>query len=108
VQETLHIHDDDQLSDGENYSTDNAKLMAADVDEESAVPILEHAPADKLAGKKDKDSMFTILKNRPLVSAVLVYCTWSMHNMAYTEVLTFMSWVLNSVSFFSCSPTSTD
>ena len=89
VQETLHIHDEEQLSDGENYSTDNAKLMAAEADEELAVPILEHAPAAVLAEKKDKDSMFTILKNRPLVSAVLVYCTWSMHNMAYTEVLSF-------------------
>ena len=92
VQETLHIHNDNQLSDGENYSTDNAKLMAAEADEESVVPILEHAPAAELVGKKDKDSMFTILKNWPLVSAVLVYCTWSMHNMAYTEVSSFISW----------------
>ena len=92
VQETLHIHNDDQLSDGDNYSSNNAKLMAAEADEESAEPILEHAPAAEAAEKKDNESMFTILKNRPLVSAVLVYCTWSMHNMAYTEVLTFIPW----------------
>lgn len=60
--------------------------MAAEADEELAVPILENAPEAELVKKKDKDSIFTILKNRPLVSAVLVYCTWSMHNMAYTEV----------------------
>lgn len=77
-QETLHIHnDEDAIIDGQAYN-EKAKLLEAEEETEEEV--------EKKRVEKAEDSIWAVFKNRHLVSAVLVYCTWSMHNMAYTEV----------------------
>lgn len=37
-------------------------------------------------GKRKKDSTGSLFKNWPLMSSILVYCVFSLHDMAYTEV----------------------
>ncbi|KAK1432542.1 hypothetical protein QVD17_09439 [Tagetes erecta] len=46
---------------------------------------LECASAEKKDEKKDS-TLISLLKNWPLMSSVLVYCVFSLHDMAYTEI----------------------
>ncbi|BBN02647.1 hypothetical protein MPTK1_2g16940 [Marchantia polymorpha subsp. ruderalis] len=83
--ETLHIHnDEDAIIDGQAYN-EKAKLLEAEEETEEEV--------EKKRVEKAEDSIWAVFKNRHLVSAVLVYCTWSMHNMAYTEI--FSLWAVS-------------
>lgn len=36
--------------------------------------------------KKENSSTASLFKNWPLMSSILVYCVFSLHDMAYTEV----------------------
>lgn len=96
--ETLHIHnDEDAIIDGQAYS-EKAKLIE---DEEETE---EEEEKKRLA--KAEDSIWAVFKNRHLVSAVLVYCTWSMHNMAYTEI--FSLWAVSPKKNGGLAFTTTD
>ncbi|KAK9067467.1 hypothetical protein SSX86_014796 [Deinandra increscens subsp. villosa] len=62
--ETLHFHKTDQL--------------------ESAS---DHVPGFEKKTDENKDStLISLLKNWPLMSSIIVYCVFSLHDMAYTEI----------------------
>ncbi|KAF5791057.1 putative major facilitator superfamily, MFS transporter superfamily [Helianthus annuus] len=46
---------------------------------------LESADADEITKEKDSNLM-SLLKNWPLMSSIIVYCVFSLHDMAYTEI----------------------
>ncbi|KAK9067466.1 hypothetical protein SSX86_014795 [Deinandra increscens subsp. villosa] len=62
--ETLHFHKTDEL--------------------ESAS---DHIPgAEKKLDEKKDSTLISLLKNWPLMSSIIVYCVFSLHNMAYSEI----------------------
>nr|GMD46590.1 protein ZINC INDUCED FACILITATOR 1-like isoform X2 [Ipomoea batatas] len=65
--ETLHKHDSARVSAPDSYKT------------------LEAAPEVAKGGEKPA-SKFSILRNWPLMSSIIVYCVFSLHDMAYTEI----------------------
>ncbi|XP_031103396.1 protein ZINC INDUCED FACILITATOR-LIKE 1-like [Ipomoea triloba] len=65
--ETLHKHDSARVSAPDSYKT------------------LEAAPEVAKDGEKPA-SKFSILRNWPLMSSIIVYCVFSLHDMAYTEI----------------------
>nr|GMD45096.1 protein ZINC INDUCED FACILITATOR-LIKE 1-like [Ipomoea batatas] len=67
VQETLHKHDSARVSAPDSYKTLEAALEVAKGGEKPA-------------------SKFSILRNWPLMSSIIVYCVFSLHDMAYTEI----------------------
>ncbi|KAL3678002.1 hypothetical protein R1sor_020958 [Riccia sorocarpa] len=96
--ETLHIHEDeDAVIDGETFY-DREKVTGS-VKEESE-------EGEKKRNQKAEDSMWAVLKNRSLVSSILVYCTWSMHTMAYTEI--FSLWAVSPKTNGGLSFSTTD
>ncbi|KAL2641445.1 hypothetical protein R1flu_009032 [Riccia fluitans] len=95
--ETLHIHtDEDAIIDGETFN-EKAKLIGKEELEEEK---------EKEGMQKAEDSIWAVLKNRPLASAILVYCTWSMHSMAYTEI--FSLWAVSPKTHGGLSFSTTD
>ncbi|KAJ0534528.1 putative major facilitator superfamily, MFS transporter superfamily [Helianthus annuus] len=61
--ETLHIHKNNELESASN------------------VPEVE----EKTIEKKDS-TLLSLFKNWPLMSSIIVYCVFSLHDMAYTEI----------------------
>ncbi|PWA61817.1 major facilitator superfamily domain protein [Artemisia annua] len=71
--ETLHFHKKDELESASNVP---------DVDEKTS---------------EGKDSnLISLLKNWPLMSSIIVYCIFSLHDMAYTEI--FSLWAVSPTS----------
>ncbi|XP_010557818.1 PREDICTED: protein ZINC INDUCED FACILITATOR-LIKE 1-like isoform X2 [Tarenaya hassleriana] len=70
IPETLHNHKFDDASHDESNET----LEAA-----------THDPAGS-DGKAEGDEGSSLLKNWPLISSIIVYCIFSLHDMGYTEV----------------------
>jgi len=66
LQETLHNH---KFNDDESY--DALKDLSDDPE------------SNKVAERNGKSSL---LNNWPLISSIIVYCVFSLHDMAYTEV----------------------
>ncbi|KFK25600.1 hypothetical protein AALP_AA8G135600 [Arabis alpina] len=66
IPETLHNHkfDDDESLD--------------------ALKALSHDPESHKATERNEES--SLLKNWPLISSIIVYCIFSLHDMAYTEI----------------------
>jgi hypothetical protein len=78
-QETLHFHNDDKVED---------------IDELEAQVVESNSE-----GGKDKESRGestkNLLKNWQLMSAVILYCVFSLHDTAYLEVISVLClWVL--------------
>ena len=71
LQETLHNHkiDDDAPSPDESF--DASKLLSHDPESHKAI---------------ERNEKTSLLKNWPLISSIIVYCIFSLHDMAYTEV----------------------
>ena len=71
LQETLHNHkiDDDALSPDESFDAHKA---------------LSHDPESHKTTERNEKS--SLLKHWPLISSIIVYCIFSLHDMAYTEV----------------------
>ncbi|TXG49263.1 hypothetical protein EZV62_025138 [Acer yangbiense] len=67
--ETLHMHGDDNISP------------------DSSIDALESASCLSSSQlKQEGSSKKSLLKNWPLMSSIIVYCVFSLHDMAYTEV----------------------
>ncbi|WZZ91371.1 protein ZINC INDUCED FACILITATOR-LIKE 1-like isoform X1 [Brassica napus] len=71
IPETLHNHkiDDDALSPDESFDAHKA---------------LSHDPESHKTTERNEKS--SLLKNWPLISSIIVYCIFSLHDMAYTEI----------------------
>lgn len=79
--ETLHFHKTNSISCNKSYE---ALEAASDV-------------SDAMAETHERgafSSLGSLLKNWPLMSSILVYCVFSLHDMAYTEV--FSLWAESS------------
>ncbi|KAG6556366.1 hypothetical protein Mapa_002309 [Marchantia paleacea] len=111
--ETLHIHnDEDALIEGDEdafigtYCDKLDKIKGEDTNKKLLGEESDSAAELAKQDSKKNDSLLQVLKNWPLVSAVLVYCTWSMHNMAYTEI--FALWCVSPRTMGGLSFTTTD
>ncbi|KAK9070162.1 hypothetical protein SSX86_010562 [Deinandra increscens subsp. villosa] len=71
--ETLHFHKDNEL--------------------ESALCVPD---AEEKTDEKKDSSFISLLKNWPLMSSIIVYCIFSLHDMAYTEI--FSLWAVSPKS----------
>lgn len=70
LQETLHNH---KFDDDESFD---------------ALKVSSHDPeSDQVAKRNEKSSLW---RNWPLISSIIVYCIFSLHDMAYTEVGTLL------------------
>lgn len=49
----------------------------------------------------NKPSKKSLLKNWPLMSSIIVYCVFSLHDMAYTEVYIFFSFLCSLTFTFT-------
>ncbi|KAJ0753587.1 putative major facilitator superfamily, MFS transporter superfamily [Helianthus annuus] len=81
--ETLHIHKNNELESASN------------------VPDVE----EKTVEKKDS-TLLSLLKNWPLMSSIIVYCVFSLQNMAYNEI--FSLWAVSPRSLGGLSYTTED
>jgi len=75
LQETLHVHNEKKTSSNDSYDALEAATGASKGDETRT--------DDK--GRKPSSNE-SLLKNWPLMSSIVVYCIFSLHDMAYTEV----------------------
>lgn len=73
LQESLHTHNSEKISSQISYDV-----------LESASP----RSTDKVDLKEGSEttSKYSLFKNWPLMSSIIVYCVFSLHDMAYTEV----------------------
>ncbi|KAJ4730071.1 protein ZINC INDUCED FACILITATOR-LIKE 1-like [Melia azedarach] len=75
--ETLHMHDEDDISCDVSYNA---------LESASKTEFKQHEGTDATAKK-------SLLKNWPLMSSIIVYCVFSLHDMAYTEI--FSLWAVS-------------
>jgi hypothetical protein len=76
--ETLHFHNDDKVED---------------IDELEAQVVESNSEGGKDKGSRG-ESTKNLLKNWQLMSAVILYCVFSLHDTAYLEVISVSgSWV---------------
>ncbi|CAK7325113.1 unnamed protein product [Dovyalis caffra] len=73
AQETLHVHNEKETEPKDSYDA------------------LEAATDD---GERKPTSKESLLRNWPLMSSIIVYCIFSLHDMAYTEI--FSLWAESS------------
>lgn len=73
MQETLHSHKSERLSYQVSY--DSLESAYRGSDEKLDVP-----------DGRETTSTKSLIKNWPLMSSIIVYCVFSLHDMAYTEV----------------------
>eukprot|EP00258_Populus_trichocarpa_P045807 XP_024461826.1 protein ZINC INDUCED FACILITATOR-LIKE 1 isoform X2 [Populus trichocarpa] len=83
AQETLHVHNEKKTSSNDSYDALEAATGASKGDETRT--------DDK--GRKPSSNE-SLLKNWPLMSSIVVYCIFSLHDMAYTEI--FSLWAESS------------
>ncbi|KAK1292574.1 Protein ZINC INDUCED FACILITATOR-LIKE 1 [Acorus calamus] len=83
--ETLHMHHEDK---GINSNTDM------------------ELPYDNSEETSEKVSKENLLRNWPLMSSIIVYCVFSLHDMAYSEI--FSLWAVSDRKFGGLSFTSQD
>lgn len=78
MQETLHNHPEDTTINGSTKSLEashGSDLRERDVEAEEKTPHYKE----------------NLLKNWPLMSSIIVYCVFSLHDMAYTEVTSYFN-----------------
>lgn len=76
LQETLHKHNDNDQSSDDSYDA-----LEAASNESNTKDITEKDEGRESTSKQ------SLLKNWPLMSSIIVYCVFSLHDMAYSEVL---------------------
>ncbi|XVE68613.1 hypothetical protein DITRI_Ditri09bG0082400 [Diplodiscus trichospermus] len=81
--ETLHKHNDTDSSCDDSYDA-----LEAASHESSTKEITEEDE-----GRESTNSKQSLLKNWPLMSSIIVYCVFSLHDMAYTEI--FSLWAVS-------------
>ncbi|XP_044400432.1 probable peptide/nitrate transporter At3g43790 isoform X2 [Triticum aestivum] len=91
--ETLHVYNDDKI--------EAIDTMEVQVDDS----ILEDGKT-KEYGSKRMASTKSLLKNRQLMSAIILYCVFSLHDTAYFEI--FSLWAVSSRKYRGLSLTSQD
>ncbi|CAN1305947.1 Protein ZINC INDUCED FACILITATOR-LIKE 1 [Linum perenne] len=77
AQETLHVHRDERISTIDSY---DALEKASDGDESKGDVNGTVTEAEKPAAER------SLLRNWPLMSSIIVYCVFSLHDMAYSEI----------------------
>ncbi|CAN1305946.1 Protein ZINC INDUCED FACILITATOR-LIKE 1 [Linum perenne] len=75
--ETLHVHRDERISTIDSY---DALEKASDGDESKGDVNGTVTEAEKPAAER------SLLRNWPLMSSIIVYCVFSLHDMAYSEI----------------------
>uniref|UniRef100_A0A5B6ZXR2 Major facilitator superfamily (MFS) profile domain-containing protein n=1 Tax=Davidia involucrata TaxID=16924 RepID=A0A5B6ZXR2_DAVIN len=80
--ETLHIHNVHGKSHDDSYEALEAASYGSNAKE----------IAQNIEGR-EPTSKESLLKNRPLMSSIIVYCVFSLHDMAYTEI--FSLWAVS-------------
>lgn len=91
--ETLHFHGEDKLDDG---ATDDLEAF-------------KKCSAIKISGETEEwpsASNKSLLKNWPLMSAIIIYCVFSFNDKAYSEI--FSLWAETSVKYGGLSFSSQD
>lgn len=79
-QETLHFHG--RIDEGGEDSCNAGVPSTYRVDMEGNLKHYE---------EKLPDSQQSLIKNWPLMSSIIIYCIFQLHDMAYTEVVQFCS-----------------
>ncbi|CAN1804376.1 Protein ZINC INDUCED FACILITATOR-LIKE 1 [Linum perenne] len=82
--ETLHVHRDERISTIDSY---DALEKASDGDESKGDVNGTVTEAEKPAAER------SLLRNWPLMSSIIVYCVFSLHDMAYSEI--FSLWAVS-------------
>ncbi|KAK3034704.1 hypothetical protein RJ639_032465 [Escallonia herrerae] len=90
LQETLHMHNIKSVSCDDLYGN----LEAASCGSEGDKKELE---------ERESTSIGSLITNWPLMSSILVYCVFSLHDMAYTEI--FSLWAVSPRKFGGLSYT---
>ncbi|PPR95581.1 hypothetical protein GOBAR_AA25089 [Gossypium barbadense] len=80
--ETLHKHNDNDQSSDDSYDA-----LEAASNESNTKDITEKDEGRESTSKQ------SLLKNWPLMSSIIVYCVFSLHDMAYTEI--FSLWAVS-------------
>ncbi|TYI29464.1 hypothetical protein ES332_A05G318500v1 [Gossypium tomentosum] len=80
--ETLHKHNDNDQSSDDSYDA-----LEAASNESNTKDITEKEEGRESTSKQ------SLLKNWPLMSSIIVYCVFSLHDMAYTEI--FSLWAVS-------------
>lgn len=75
LQETLHIHHENKKEQGDATDALEGVICESVVDGEI------HSKETLPSAKK------SLLRNWPLMSAIIVYCVFQLHDMAYSEVI---------------------
>lgn len=80
--ETLHMHNKDNISDDDSYevleaASNECNIQGKERETEGSQP----------SSKK------SLIRNWPLMSSIIVYCVFSLHDMAYTEI--FSLWAVS-------------
>lgn len=93
MQETLHMHpppENNSLTE-----SDNGSEVKVTVEGES-----DCKSTEAKEGREMTNNTWSLLKNWPLMSSVIVYCIFSLHDMAYSEVnkLTFCIYIYIYIS----------
>lgn len=91
--ETLHMHHDDEVETIDAMEAQFADSSIEDV-------------KSKQSGSGRMASTKSLLKNRQLMSAVILYCIFSLHDTAYLEI--FSLWAVSSRKYRGLSFTSQD
>ncbi|KAL5994801.1 hypothetical protein ACLOJK_024858 [Asimina triloba] len=95
AQETLHKHRDEISSKNNSLDSLEASLQGLDSTEKT-----------KEINGRDSSSNGSLLKNWPLMSCIIAYCIFSLHDMAYTEI--FSLWAVSDRSYGGLSFSSKD
>ncbi|KAJ6989102.1 hypothetical protein NC653_021859 [Populus alba x Populus x berolinensis] len=91
--ETLHVHNEKKTSSNDSYDALEAATGASKGDETRT--------DDK--GRKPSSNE-SLLKNWPLMSSIIVYCIFSLHDMAYTELQEWLYLISSSCRYSHYGP----
>lgn len=83
-QETLHMHDEERFLSDDSFDA----METAPSGSEG----IEKRPSN-VRGKQSSGE--SLIRNWPLMSSIIVYCIFSLHDMAYTEVLLILNFDFN-------------
>ncbi|PON86778.1 Major facilitator [Trema orientale] len=98
AQETLHKHN------GKNGSSNSNEIEALEAAEPSPTdPNHQKKEIQNDDQVKEQTSKKSLLKNWPLMSSIIVYCVFSLHDMAYSEI--FSLWAVSPKKFGGLSYT---
>ncbi|XVF82746.1 hypothetical protein PTKIN_Ptkin16aG0074300 [Pterospermum kingtungense] len=93
--ETLHKHNEKDISCDDSYES-----LEAASHESRTKEIIEEDE------ERESTSKQSLLKNWPLMSSIIVYCVFSLHDMAYTEI--FSLWAVSPKKYGGLSYSTND